>query len=110
MQEYTRLVEQGDQLFGQQEFEKAKSAYNQALALNDTPELRRKIMETDKKIAELTSQRQKDLEKKQLDEQYNKLVAEADKLFESGNYTAAKSSYQRRLPTKPMSNILSKKL
>ncbi len=99
-EEFKRLIEQGDQLVSQQEFEKAKSAYNQALALNDTPELRKKIQETDKRIAELSSQKQKELEQKQLDEQYNKLIAEADKFFESGNYNGAKTSYQKALTYK----------
>jgi tetratricopeptide (TPR) repeat protein len=100
MQEYKRFVEQGDQLVSQQEFEKAKSAYNQALALNDTPEIRKKIQETDTMIAEFNAKNQKELEQKQLNEQYSKLIAEADKAFESGNYQGAKTAYQKALTYK----------
>jgi tetratricopeptide (TPR) repeat protein len=110
LQEFKRFVEQGDQLVSQQEFEKAKSAYNQALALNDTPEIRKKIQETDKKIAEFNAQKQKELEQKQLDEQYNKLVAEADKAFESGNYQGAKTAYQKALTYKANENYPKNKI
>ncbi|MFP5471479.1 MAG: hypothetical protein ACLGGV_07765 [Bacteroidia bacterium] len=99
--EFKRLIEQGDQFVTQQEFEKAKSSFNKALALNDTPEVRKKIQEVDKLIAEYNAKKQKEAEEKALNEQYSKLIAEADKAFETGNYNGAKLTYQKALTYKP---------
>lgn len=99
--EFKRLIEQGDQFASQEEFEKAKSSYNKALALNDTPEVRQKIQEVDRLIAEYNAKKQKNLEEKALNEQYNKLIADADKAFESGDYNGAKLTYQKALTYKP---------
>lgn len=98
--EYTRLIESGDQMFSQENYEQAKLDYNNAIALNDTPELRKKIAEADRMISVKNAENQSKAEEQQLNELYSKIISDADNSLESGDLFNAKKLYQKALTYK----------
>ena len=92
---YRLSVSKADDLFGQRQYELAKSEYNNALSIKPAEVYpKNRITEIDNLIV----RQQQALTR---EENYKNTLAEADRLFSEKNYTAAKSSYNRALGIKP---------
>lgn len=87
---YNKLIAEGDKLFGLNDFVKSKSSFQQALQLKpDETYPKNKIEEIDAKLSELA-----------VDEKYNSLIKEADRLLVSKNLAVAKQKYEEALTIK----------
>lgn len=91
---FAQLKSEGMNLFGQQKYAEAKSKLQEALSLKDDPEVKAKILEADKLIA----QNQKSAE---LEETYNKAIAAAQSLESSNDWQGALGKYQEASTLKP---------
>mgnify|MGYP003707352727 CR=1 FL=1 len=89
---FDELISNADNLFSQNEYERAKDIYEEANQLMPSEEKPKKqIEEIDRLIAE---KEKAENETKNKQESYNKLIKEADKFLSSKNYDEAKKNYQ----------------
>ncbi len=92
---YTETIAQADKLFEEENWTEAKSSYQNALTIKPEESYpQAQIAAIDLKIKELAD----------VDAAYAETIAQADKLFEEGNWIEAKSSYQNALTIKPEEN------
>ncbi|MBL7968722.1 MAG: hypothetical protein JNK09_17070 [Prolixibacteraceae bacterium] len=98
-QQYKSAISQADNSFNSNQFEQAKTGYNEALKLkkNDQYALRR-LKEIDQKLASIDAENAR---QKKLQDEYNALIAEAGVDFKNKDYTKAKDKYQKALGLKP---------
>lgn len=95
--EFSRTIENGDKLSQQKEYLQALNAYRSALELKPNNQLATdKISATEQQIAIL----EKEQQGKALEEQYQLVIARADKSFDSQNYDDARSIYSEALAIK----------
>jgi len=96
---YQQLMTQGDDAFADDPCGKALQSYKDALVAkpNDAA-AQQKINETDNKCKEI---QEKDAQNKNIQDNYNSKLAEADKLFKAANYTEAKKAYQAAMAIIP---------
>lgn len=88
---YRDKIAQADDLLMQKKYEEAKQAYSQALELKPNDEYATtQISKTDELIKQ-----------QEIDDQYNKLIADAQQQFTSGDYQGARGTYQQALVVKP---------
>ncbi len=89
---YAETIAQADKLFEEENWTEAKTSYQNALTIKAEESYpQTQIAAIDLKIKELAD----------ADAAYAETIAQADKLFEEGNWTEAKSSYQNALTIKP---------
>ncbi len=87
---YNKLIAEGDKLFSANDLVKSKSSFQQALQLKPEETYpKNKIEEIDAKLSELA-----------VDEKYNSLIKEADRLLDSKNLEVAKQKYEEALTIK----------
>ena len=94
-EDYTKFISQGDQTLLENDFDKAISAYENALVIKPTesyPKEQIKKANESKSAASAASI---------LDQQYNKLISKSDELFENTSYDLAILSYQEASALKP---------
>lgn len=90
--EYDKLIAEGNTQFGSKEYEKAKSTFEKASGLLEKEEYpKQKIKEIEEIIAE----------QKKKEEEYNKLIASADKEYGGEKYEEAIKLYKEALGVKP---------
>jgi hypothetical protein len=96
---YAQLVKDGDLAMNSQNYKEAKTSYQSALGLfaNETYP-KEKVLEIDKILAEKAA---KEKAAAELEANYNKLIAEGDKLFSANDLVKSKSSFQQALQLKP---------
>ncbi|MFT6166558.1 MAG: tetratricopeptide (TPR) repeat protein [Vicingaceae bacterium] len=101
--EYDALIAKADGLFKSSDFETAKSKYTAAIAVKNEQYPKDKIAEVDTKIALLAGAEAAKTAaeaKAKIDAEYNALVTEADKLFDSNDFKNAKSKYTAAIAVK----------
>jgi tetratricopeptide (TPR) repeat protein len=92
---YQQIIGNADKLLADKSYDKAKTEYQNALALKPQENYpKTKISEIDKALADIAKQ-------KSLDDQYSGLIADADKQLAAKAYPEAKSAYQSALKLKP---------
>lgn len=93
-EQYKKVIADADKLFTENKFNEAKGKYNEALSLKASePYPTDKIQEIDNILKDMEA------DKAQL-EKYNKIVADADKLFDEKNYNDAINKYKEALSVK----------
>jgi tetratricopeptide (TPR) repeat protein len=99
---YDAVVAQADAELTAENYEEAKSKYNQALAIIPDEEYPKgKLKEIEDILAKLNAEKENALlAQKQIDEKYNKLIADADKAFNAENYSSAQNNYKAALNVK----------
>lgn len=91
-EQYLKLITEADGLFSSKEYEKAKLKYQSASDLKSEEQYPKgKIVEIDGLLAELAN---KEAAEKAKEEQYQKLITEADGLLSSKDYINSKAKYQ----------------
>lgn len=88
---YQQAIHEGDQLFSENRFEEAISAYQRALDVRSNDKYARGRIDESKQM----------LAKQQNDLQYNNLLAQADNAFMSRNFEQARSLYQKAIQQRP---------
>ena len=93
--QYQDLITQADKAFNAKDYNNAKSKYSDAANLKpDEKYPKDKIAEIDKILAEQAA-------KQKLEKQYQDLIAQADKAFNTKDYNNAKSKYSDASKLKP---------
>jgi len=96
---YNDLIAKANQAYGQKNYSIAKQFYQDALLIKPSESLpKTRIQELDKLIEQ---QAQQQAQQKSVDEAYNNAIKQADALFQSKNYEAAKEAYAKALTIKP---------
>ncbi|HPS74662.1 MAG TPA: hypothetical protein PLD52_10255, partial [Bacteroidales bacterium] len=94
-EKYQGLITEADQLLGSQSYEPAKTKYQAASSLKPSEEYpKTKIKEIDESLAAIGKQ-------KALDQQYQRVIAEADQLLGNKSYEKARTTYQSASDLKP---------
>ncbi|MBI3133694.1 MAG: tetratricopeptide repeat protein [Bacteroidetes bacterium] len=91
--EFNTLVQQANTYFEKGDWKNAKVYYEKALAVKDDTYCKNQIDIINKKMKEESG--------KEVDEQYQKLIAKADEYYDSKTYDKAKGLYERALSIKP---------
>ena len=99
---FDALIAEANGEFGKENYDVAKSKYNQALGVIPKDQYPKdKLKEIATILAGLKANKQNDaLAKKQLEEDYKKLIAQGDNSFSGKNYKGAKPKYQKALSLK----------
>ncbi|MFQ5334623.1 MAG: hypothetical protein ACE5DN_00970 [Flavobacteriales bacterium] len=93
-QKYNKAVSRGNEAFARSEFEKARTAFKEALELKPAePYPKKRLEEIEKRLRELQSEQE-------INARYNAAVTKANKLFDSKSYRQAKTAYQEALAIK----------
>jgi tetratricopeptide (TPR) repeat protein len=98
---YNNILNQADNMFGLQQYEEAKKLYLKATYLNSRDQYPKTKL--DEVEAILTEQAL-------AEQEYNKLVAAADRMMEDGEYQKARERYNEALLVIPGSNYPTQKL
>ncbi len=99
--EYDGLITKADESFNGGDYEKARDNYEKALeVLPDEVYPKDQLAAIDQKIAELEETQKQAAEQAAIDDEYNKLIAEADKAFGKDDLDAAEDSYKAALGVK----------
>lgn len=106
--EFNLAVTQADALLQQSDFNAAKLQYLKALRIksNDTYV----HSQIDKINAELASMEAQKLAAEKKKQEFNTLIASADKLLDGARYENAKSAYQKALEVEPNSDYVKKRI
>lgn len=91
---FDKFIERADGLFEQEKWQEAKQVYQQALSIDYTSQYAKKQVEMCVAQMRMATQNEKD-------KQYNKLIAAADKNFNSETYEKAKDYYTRARGMRP---------
>ena len=101
-EQYKAAIAKGDAALAKQNFDEAKTAYNQALSIKPNEQYpKQKLAEIDKLIADKAAKEKTEAEAKAKEEQYKAAIAKGDAALEKMNLTEAKSAYQDALRIKP---------
>ena len=101
-EQYKAAIAKGDAALAKQNFDEAKTAYNQALSIKPNEQYpKQKLAEIDKLIADKAAKEKAEAEAKAKEEQYKAAIAKGDAALEKMNLTEAKSAYQDALRIKP---------
>ena len=84
---YDERIKEGDRELSTKKYEAAKLAYESALAIKEGEQYPKD------KIAEIAAAQKLVADKKAIEENYNKTIAQADKLFAQKEYQTAKAKY-----------------
>lgn len=106
-QEYNQWIAKADEAFGKQSWDEAKKYYEESLKIKDDPYPKNKIQEIEnikkQKLAE-------EAEKQKIEEQYKKIIAQADMYLGQKSYEAAKAKYNEALGLKPQESYPKEKI
>lgn len=98
--QYDAFITDADNKFNAEQYDDAKSLYNNALGVFPTESYpAEKISEIDKIIAELTANKNAEQEAKEA--AYKELISDADGLFDAENWEESKDKYQQAIELKP---------
>jgi tetratricopeptide (TPR) repeat protein len=97
-EEFNKFVADGDKAMGSEDYDNAITNYESALGIKDDAGVKAKLEDAKKKKADKEAADQAEKEKQA---QYDDLIAQADKLFDSEKYEDARSRYQEALDLKP---------
>ncbi len=101
-EQYKAAIAKGDAALAKQNFDEAKTAYNQALNIKPNESYpKNKIAEIDKLIAEKAAKEKAEAEARAKEEQYKAAIAKGDAAFEKLQLDEAKQAYQEALNIKP---------
>ena len=107
-QAFKSALAEADQYFSAKNYLAAKAAYQKALTFKpDENYPKTRIAEIDRLVAQ---QQQQIAQQQAKEKQYNDAIAEADRYFQSNNYSSAKSSYQKALNIEPGSSYPTNKI
>jgi tetratricopeptide (TPR) repeat protein len=101
--EYDALIVEADALFSSEEYTTAKNKYEAAVAVKEEQYPKDKIAEIAAKLVELADADAANSAAEaqaKIDAKYNALIVEADALFDSEEYTTAKSKYEAAVAVK----------
>lgn len=94
-EKYDNIVSDADKAFDQENFEKSKELYTEASNIKpDEAYPKERLEVVNKKLQELAEEQARE-------EQFNNLIADADKLFNNKEYRDAKGKYEESLELKP---------
>jgi tetratricopeptide (TPR) repeat protein len=94
-EEFNRIVKLGDELMAEKEYKNAKIRYTEALeVIPEDPDGLLKLTEADRLLNEM-------LKTRDLDKQYNMVIADADAAYNAGDYANAQIRYREALEVKP---------
>lgn len=94
-EEFNRIIKLGDELMAEKEYSNARTRYSEALeVIPDDPNGLEKLAEADRLLNEM-------LKNRDLDKQYNMIIADADAAYNAGDYSNAQTSYSEALEVKP---------
>lgn len=97
-EQYKKAIADADKLFGEKQYNEAKAKYNEALSLKaNEPYPTDKIQEINTILKDLEAD-------KETLEKYNKIIADADKLYQDQNYSDAINKYKEALSVKQNEN------
>jgi tetratricopeptide (TPR) repeat protein len=100
--QYTRTIQEADNLFTLSKLIEAKAAYQRALALKpDETYPQQQVTKIDGLLTEQAKRQQQENEQKALELQYNQAITGADQLYGQNKLEEAKAAYQRALGFKP---------
>lgn len=103
MEKFNKIVAEADALFGSQDYQGAKKKYEEALTVKQNEAYPKDQLNKIKSLMD-------DAEKSKNDEQYNKILAVADKYFGEENFDKATELYNRALTFKPTESYPKEKL
>ncbi|MFT5820948.1 MAG: epidermal growth factor receptor substrate 15 [Crocinitomix sp.] len=95
---FTKLVAEGDNAVGSENFDEGISKYEAALKLKQDAGVSAKLAEAKKKKADKEAALAADKENQ---DKYNQLIASADGAFDTENYEEARKKYEEALKMKP---------
>ena len=98
---FEKLKLEGDQMFAQDDWKDAKVKYEEALTIQDNPDIRSNIEAINKKLAELESENEQE-------ERFNQLVADAESLESKEEFENAIDKYREALTVKSSADIENK--
>lgn len=102
---YRKLISDADKLFSSREYEGAKGKYEEALTMKSTEQYPKdRIAEIERKLEEIAQQQKAEQDRKLQEQQFNELIAEADKHMTEGEYEDARGKYNAALEVKPGEN------
>lgn len=98
---YKAAVAAGDAAFKGDQFDEAKTKYNEALGIKkDEKYPKDQLLAIDKRIAELAKKAEDDKKRAELDAQYDAAIAAADAAFRDKKWDDAKSGYNSAIKLK----------
>jgi hypothetical protein len=99
---YQKLIENANELFQNANYTAAKGKYQEASAVKpDERSPKDKMAECDVKIAEMALLEEEERKRRELDDKYNELIAQADKNFDGEKLAEALKDYKDALQLKP---------
>lgn len=103
-EQFNKIVKMGDDLMAQEEYKNAKTRYSEALEIiPDDAAVLAKIAEADRLNNLKMGQRE-------VDRQYNMIIADADAAFKAGSWTTAGEKYREAMSVKPEETYPSEKI
>ena len=94
---YNKAIEEGDEALKNEEWEKAKSAYENALSIKEDDYPKSKIQEIEQKLAEIKAEEQAAAK---LEADYQAAISEGDQAISSKEYDKALSAFEKALALK----------
>ena len=88
--QFEELISQAQQAFGTEDYKQSKTYYQQALVIRNDPVIQTRVAEIDQILAQ-----------KELDENYNNFITQADQRFQAEVYENARELYQQALSYLP---------
>ncbi|MCK9422563.1 MAG: hypothetical protein M0Q38_08200, partial [Bacteroidales bacterium] len=103
-EQYTTAIRKGDSLLALKVYETSRSAYRDALKIRPEESYPKE------KIAEISLALEEMARKAKLDNEYQTIIANADKLFTDKSYTLARTEYSNALALKPAESYPKEKI
>lgn len=98
-QQYNTAIAQADKLYNENKLEEAKVAYQKALGFKSNEAYpTSQIAKIDTQLAQIEKEHQ---ERAAFEQQYNNIIASADKAYDQRDYPSAKTAYMEALKLKP---------
>lgn len=107
-QQYKKLLSEANKAFDNENFPSAKDLFNQVLKLRPNDIYSKEKLQTIEGIE--AENKRLEAEKKAKQDQYNKIIAEADAAFKKPDFVTAKASYQKALALLPSESYPKQKL
>ncbi len=100
--QYDAKIEEADRAFNTENYDVAETAYNAAIGLKPNETYPKEQLEAiQNKRTELANREAAENERKRLQQEYDDLIASADKFFNEENYTEATTAYTQAQKLKP---------
>jgi serine/threonine protein kinase len=101
LQAYNKAIETASLLLKKNQLEEAKATFEIAYSIKDTPEVRKRINDVQKRIEDLKSEKAKEQQK---EENYQRLISQAYDLYNSNHLEESMECYQKATALKPEEN------